>query len=84
MTSWDRALSGAEEEAELLRATERERLRALVTGDVERAGQLHTDDFQLINPLGGALSKEQYLGGIRSGQGSRGSNGDGRHCAVRR
>lgn len=68
MTSWDRALSSAEEEAELLRATERERLRALVAGDVERAGQLHTDDFQLINPLGGALSKEQYLGGISSGQ----------------
>ena len=68
MTSRDRALSSAEEEAELLRATERERLRALVAGDVERAGQLHTDDFQLINPLGGALSKEQYLGGISSGQ----------------
>ena len=68
MTSWDRALSSAEEEAELLRATERERLRALVAADVERAGQLHTDDFQLINPLGGALSKEQYLGGISSGQ----------------
>ncbi len=57
----------AEQEAELLRATERERLQALVTGDVERAGQLHTEDFQLINPLGGALSKEQYLGGISSG-----------------
>jgi hypothetical protein len=54
--------------AELLRSTERERLRALVTGDVDRAGQLHTEDFQLINPLGGALSKEQYLGGISSGQ----------------
>ena len=40
----------------------------MVTGDVERAGQLHTDDFQLINPLGGALSKDQYLDGIRSGQ----------------
>jgi len=53
---------------ELLRWTERERLRALVTGDVKRAAQLHTDDFQLINPLGGALSKEQYLGGISSGQ----------------
>jgi ketosteroid isomerase-like protein len=68
MTSWDRALSSAEEEAEVLRATERERLRALVAGDVERAGQLHTDDFQLINPLGGVLSKKQYLGGISSGQ----------------
>jgi hypothetical protein len=39
----------------------------LVTGDVQRAGQLHTEEFQLINPLGGALSKAQYLGGIGSG-----------------
>jgi hypothetical protein len=57
-----------EEDVELLRSTERERLHALVTGDMERANQLHTDDFQLINPLGGAVSKEQYLGGISSGQ----------------
>src|SRR5215207_9187769 len=55
-------------EGERLRATERERLRALVSGDVARAAQLHADDFQLINPLGGALSKDQYLGGISSGQ----------------
>ncbi len=53
---------------ELLRSTERERLHALVSGDIERATRLHADDFQLINPLGGALSKEQYLGGIGSGQ----------------
>jgi ketosteroid isomerase-like protein len=58
----------ADEDTELLRTTERDRLQALVNGDVERAAQLHTDDFQLINPLGGALSKEQYLGGISSGQ----------------
>ena len=57
-----------DQEVELLRSTERERLRALVAGDVERAAQLHTEDFQLINPLGGVLSKEQYLGGIGSGQ----------------
>lgn len=55
-------------EEERLRATERERLRALVSGDIARAAQLHADDFQLINPLGGALSKDQYLGGISSGQ----------------
>lgn len=54
-------------DAELLRSTERERLNALVTGDVERAARVHADDFQLINPLGGSLSKEQYLGGIGSG-----------------
>ena len=68
MTRSERTLVGEDRDAELLRSTERERLRALVTGDVERAKQLHTEDFQLINPLGGALSKEQYLGRIVSGQ----------------
>ena len=56
------------DEHERLRATERERLRALVSRDIARASQLHSDDFQLINPLGGAISKEQYLGGISAGQ----------------
>ena len=68
MTSAHRDPTGEAPDAELLRATERERLRALVTGELDRAAQLHADDFQLINPLGGALSKEQYLGGIGSGQ----------------
>ena len=68
MTGFDRARVSEAEDAELLRATERERLRALLTGDVERAARLHADDFQLINPLGGALSKEQYLSGIGAGQ----------------
>jgi hypothetical protein len=54
-------------EADSLRATERERLRALVAADVARARDLHADDFQLINPRGGVLTKEQYLGGIASG-----------------
>lgn len=67
MTSSHRSAHEAQEAA-LLCSTERERLRALVTGDVERAAQLHAEDFQLINPLGGALTKEQYLGGISSGQ----------------
>ncbi len=53
--------------SDLIRATERERLRSLVTRNLETANQLHADDFQLINPLGGSLSKEQYLGGIASG-----------------
>ena len=66
--SSSRRTTHKDEEAELIRSTERERLRVLVAGDVERAAQLHTEDFQLINPLGGALSKEQYLGGIGSGQ----------------
>ncbi len=53
--------------AELIRATEHERLRALVTADLNVADQLHADNFQLVNPSGGILSKEQYLGGIASG-----------------
>ena len=69
MARSDRVTTGDDQAvAEIVRASERERLRALVTGDVPRARQLHADDFQLINPLGGALSKDQYLGGIESGQ----------------
>jgi Domain of unknown function (DUF4440) len=56
------------EEADQVRATERERLRALVAADVETARMLHADDFQLVNPLGETLSKEQYLGGVASGE----------------
>jgi hypothetical protein len=62
------AASNDQAEVEVLRQTERERLHALVAADLTRASQLHADDFQLINPLGGVLSKEEYLGGIGSGQ----------------
>jgi hypothetical protein len=58
-----RALSKADQ----LRATERQRLRALVDADMTTASRLHADDFQLINPRGGALSKEQYLRDVASG-----------------
>jgi hypothetical protein len=60
--------TSANPEADLIRTTERERLRALVEADMVRARQLHADDFQLINPLGGSLSKEQYLAGIATGE----------------
>jgi hypothetical protein len=55
-------------EVELLRATERERLRALVEADMEVAHRLHADDFQLITPTGVTLTKEQYLGMVASGE----------------
>ena len=55
-------------EFDVIRETERERLRALLEGNIEVARTLHADDFQLINPLGGTLSKEQYLGGVASGE----------------
>ncbi len=51
-----------------LREIERERLRTLVRGDIEQAREVHADDFQLINPVGEALSKDKYLGLISSGQ----------------
>ena len=54
-------------EADLIRTTERERLRAMVEADMEVANQLHADDFQLVNPGGGVLSKEEYLGFIAAG-----------------
>ena len=66
--SLDPSLPIDEPESDVLRATERERLQALVAADIARAGPLHTEDFQLINPLGGSLSKEEYLGGLGAGQ----------------
>jgi hypothetical protein len=55
------------EEENRLREIERERLQALVAGDIERARAIHADDFQLITPAGGALSREAYLDLISSG-----------------
>jgi hypothetical protein len=57
----------AQEKADQLRAIERGRLRSLVDADVATARRLHADDFELINPRGGTLSKEQYLRDIASG-----------------
>jgi uncharacterized protein DUF4440 len=55
-------------EAERIRDTERTRLRALVGADMETAKLLHAPEFQLITPIGMALSKAGYLGAIASGQ----------------
>jgi hypothetical protein len=38
-----------------------------VEADMKSADQLHAGDFQLINPLGGTLSKAHYLGLVASG-----------------
>ena len=53
--------------ADEIRTIERGRLRALVEADLEVVEQLHADDFQLINPGGGVVTKAEYLGGIASG-----------------
>ena len=55
-------------EAEEIRATERERLRALVQRDSAVAQELHANDFQLISPAGNVLTREQYLRAIFSGE----------------
>ena len=55
-------------EAERIRETERKRLRSLVEADITTAERLHADDFQLINPAGAPLTKEQYLGSLKTGQ----------------
>jgi hypothetical protein len=54
--------------AEDIRRTERERLRALVDSDLDTARRLHSDDFQLINPAGMPLTKQEYLSAIEAGQ----------------
>lgn len=53
--------TSAETTADVVRATERERLRALLGDDVDAANTLHADDFELINPVGEPLSKEDYI-----------------------
>ena len=57
-----------EVEADEVRAVERDRLRALVEGDLDRARELHADEFQLITPTGRNLSKDGYLGRVASGE----------------
>jgi hypothetical protein len=52
---------------DFLRETEERRLRSLVEFDMDVAHALHAEDFQLINPAGAPLSKQEYLGGLESG-----------------
>ena len=53
--------------ADVLRAVEQRRLRALVDGDMTVAEQLHADDYELVTPGGRTLSKRDYLDGIAGG-----------------
>jgi hypothetical protein len=54
-------------DAEQIRDIERARLRALVSADITAAEPLHAPDFQLITPIGAALSKAEYLGAVAGG-----------------
>jgi hypothetical protein len=53
--------------ADQLRQIERTRLRALVDADTQTAGRLIAADFQLINPGGAPLGRDEYLGAIAAG-----------------
>lgn len=52
--------------ADALRATERERVRALREVEMAVAERLHADDYQLVTPAGMTFSKREYLHGIAS------------------
>jgi hypothetical protein len=54
-------------QADHLRAIETTRLRALVDADTATARKLTAPDFQLINPAGVALSRDEFLGGLDAG-----------------
>jgi Domain of unknown function (DUF4440) len=54
--------------AMLLPDIERRRLRALAEGDTDTAAPLHADEYQLITPNGSELTKDDYLGDVRSGR----------------
>jgi hypothetical protein len=55
-------------QAERLRQLERARARSMVDADIPTARRLMAGDFQLINPGGQPLSREELLGAVGSGQ----------------
>ena len=59
--------AGKSRQVERLRETEQRRLKALVDADVAVAGSLIAGDFELINPLGDVLTREDVLGAVGSG-----------------
>lgn len=60
--------ASSQDEGDLLREIEHQRLRALVEADMDVARRLHADDFQLFTPDGTEFTKDSYLGQIASGE----------------
>jgi hypothetical protein len=54
-------------QADHLRAIETTRLQALVDADTATARKLTAPDFQLINPAGVPLSRDDFLGAVETG-----------------
>jgi hypothetical protein len=59
--------AGKSRQVERLRQIEKQRLQALVDADVAVAGALIASDFELINPIGDVLTRDDVLGGVGSG-----------------
>ena len=57
-------MPGVEDE---LRALEQEKLAALVAKDIEKLQRIHANDFQLVNPAGQELNRDDYINGIALG-----------------
>ena len=55
------------DEADELRKIEEERLAAFVAGDVPALQRIHANDFQVVNPAGQELNREDYLNGVSQG-----------------
>src|SRR4051812_31048117 len=63
----ERVELGSQSDMNAVREVERRRIRALVSTELEVARPLHSDDYELVTPLGAALTKEQYLGALATG-----------------
>jgi uncharacterized protein (DUF697 family) len=59
--------AGKSRQVERLRQIEKNRLQALVDANVAVAGPLISSDFELINPIGDVLTRNDVLGGVGSG-----------------
>lgn len=53
--------------SEELRAVEQEKIAALVAKDIPTLQRLHANDFQVVNPAGQELNRDDYINGIAMG-----------------
>ena len=61
------AAPASSSQADRLRAIETTRLQALVDADTATARKLTAPDFQVINPAGAPLSRDDFLGAVQAG-----------------
>jgi ketosteroid isomerase-like protein len=54
-------------QAERIRAVEQTRLSALVDADTPTAAQFIADDFEVIDPAGDAIARDDYLAAVDAG-----------------